>query len=678
MEVILRGVRGSIADPAAETSYYGGNTACIEVRTANEDLIIFDAGSGVRIIGDTLPESGVCHLFITHAHIDHILGLPFFRPLHRPNWSTYLYIPSWLTSFPASFFDNGTFPVPFTSFAGNIIRRPIGPGESVSIGSGPKTAVVEALEANHPDRGLAYRMHADGAIFFYSGDHEITHDPESAEHAAGLLQGANLAVVDAMYSRSTYRKGWGHSTWEDWTAAAAKAAVDTLVLTHHEPGTEDQTLDALQKQIDAFAVPAPPRCLVAREGMRFTPPAPPAFAVHGSNWEHEFWQELSQYKEEHAILDRILGKARELTHADAGTVFLVENNELVFAYTHNDSLCSPGTAHKQAYTNLRLPMSVASIAGYAAVTGRTLRIADVRALPPDLPYRFNTDVDATSGYITCSMLTVPLHDRLGKLTGVLQLINSLDPRTGLPCPFNSLMERQIALLAREAANILERSALLRANVYNILRMAAVHDPFETGPHAERVGSVAAELYRARAERLGEDPAAIRYEKSRIRLASMLHDIGKVGISDAILKKPGKLTDEEFAVMRGHTTLGASILQDSNDDIADLVCDIARHHHQKWNGTGYAGTGGEGRLAGEDIPLAARVTAIADVFDALVSPRCYKKAWSFEQAIDYLLKESATSFDPLLVECMVEMRDLLRMIYTRFPDVPGDNGKRQDL
>ena len=147
-------------------------------------------------------------------------------------------------------------------------------------------------------------------------------------------------------------------------------------------------------------------------------------------------------------------------------------------------------------------------------------------------------------------------------------------------------------------------------------MAAAHDPFETGPHAERVGAIAAELYHDWALRHGHDPDPIRHEKGRLRLAAMLHDIGKVGVSDSILKKPGKLTDEERIIMRGHTAIGASILADGRGKIGPLARDIALHHHQRWDGHGYADSGEEGKLTGEDIPLGARITAIVDVFDAL--------------------------------------------------------------
>jgi len=376
---------------------------------------------------------------------------------------------------------------------------------------------------------------------------------------------------------------------------------------------------------------------------------------------------LSGYRDTNAVLDRILTKTREITRADAGTIFLKEGKELVFAYTHNDSLFSAHEAHKHAYTAIRLPVSESSIAGYVAATGKGLNLADVRSLPQDAPYSFNDAFDRKTGFVTKSMLVLPFQDYNGDILGVLQLINSLDPQDKTPRPFSADMERDCRVLAREVTGILARNALEKQGIYGILRMAAVHDPSETGPHAERVGSIAAELYHVWALSHGYDLDHIRYEKGRLRLASMLHDIGKVGVSESILKKPGKLTEEEFVVMRGHTALGASILQKNTGEIAALAHDIALHHHQKWDGSGYAGSGEEGKLAGEDIPLGARITAIADVFDALVSPRCYKQPWTFEDALALLHKEAGKHFDPALVKSMAEIEELLHPIYAAFPD-----------
>jgi HD-GYP domain-containing protein (c-di-GMP phosphodiesterase class II) len=229
------------------------------------------------------------------------------------------------------------------------------------------------------------------------------------------------------------------------------------------------------------------------------------------------------------------------------------------------------------------------------------------------------------------------------------------------------MAHNVRILAREASGIIEHSATERRGIYGMLRMAAVHDPAETGPHGERVGAVAAELYHLWAEREGKPIDAMRREKSSIRLAAMLHDIGKVGISDLILKKNGRLTDAEFTVMRGHTEIGASILAGDFGEIAQSGRDIALHHHQRWDGTGYAGPTDAGKLSGAAIPIGARITAIADVFDALVSPRCYKKNWSFDDALNMLKEGAGKQFDPVLVGDMLGMKSLLGEIYARFPE-----------
>ncbi|MDL2210731.1 HD domain-containing protein [Desulfovibrio sp. OttesenSCG-928-O18] len=671
MEIVLRGVRGSIAAPASEMSFYGGNTACIEIRTSGGTFVLFDAGSGLCNAGEGLPESGECHIFITHGHTDHLQGLGFFHPLHSPAWTTHLYIPEWLENVPDILFANGMFPIPFSAFKGNILRHPIRSGQSICIDDIKGGIRIETFAANHPGDGLAYKAHADGSVFLYSGDHEIAQAPQVRETTRAMLQGVDIAVVDAMYRREDLKPGWGHSDWESWLELSAGCDVGCLVLSHHAPDRTDRALDILQQDTLAHWGSDTPLVCVAREGMRFSLPFSATTFLRditqGSDWLDKFLDDLSRYQDESTILDRILAKAREITRADAGTVFLAEGDELVFSYTHNDTLYSMDKVYRHAYSTLRLPISEHSIAGYAAVTGKTLNIADVRALDPGVPYAFNGDFDESTGYRTCSMLTVPFHDHSGELSGVLQLINSLDPSTGEPRPFSLGMERHIRVLAREAASILERSALARRGIYRILHMAAVHDPVETGPHAERVGAVAAELYQHRANKLELNSDAARHEKSRIRLAAMLHDVGKVGISDLVLKKPAKLTDEEFETMRAHTEIGASILGAEVEDIMPLARDIALHHHQKWDGSGYAGRTDEGRLSDDKIPLAARITALADVFDALVSPRCYKAPWTFDEAMAFLRKESGKHFDPFLVECMEEIRDVLVLIYKRFPD-----------
>jgi putative two-component system response regulator len=170
-----------------------------------------------------------------------------------------------------------------------------------------------------------------------------------------------------------------------------------------------------------------------------------------------------------------------------------------------------------------------------------------------------------------------------------------------------------------------------------LAQAAEYRDDQTGEHTRRVGHMAALL--ARELGLSEDEAEL------IRQAAPLHDLGKIGIPDAVLMKPGKLTPEELAVMRSHTEIGARLLSGSQFPLLRLAEEIARTHHEWWNGNGYRG------LAGEAIPLASRIVAVADTFDAITHDRPYRAAASIRAALDELRREAGRQFDPRVVEAM---------------------------
>lgn len=148
----------------------------------------------------------------------------------------------------------------------------------------------------------------------------------------------------------------------------------------------------------------------------------------------------------------------------------------------------------------------------------------------------------------------------------------------------------------------------------------------------------------------------------IRLASPMHDIGKVGIPDHILNKPGRLTPEEFEVIKTHTVIGYEVLKRSNRDIMKTAAIIAHEHHERWDGTGYPRG-----LKEEEIHLYARITAITDVYDALGQKRSYKDAWPDEEIIEYLRKESGRMFDPKLIELFIENLDQMKTIKSRYPN-----------
>ena len=148
---------------------------------------------------------------------------------------------------------------------------------------------------------------------------------------------------------------------------------------------------------------------------------------------------------------------------------------------------------------------------------------------------------------------------------------------------------------------------------------------------------------------------------KISLAAMMHDVGKLMIPESILEKPGKLTAEEFEIVKKHTQYGKQMLETSPGELFKLSTDIAYNHHEKWDGTGYRG------VKGEDTPVCARCVALADVFDALVSRRAYKEPWSPEKAYEEIVSQRGKQFDPAVVDAFVQNFDKFKDIMMRYPD-----------
>lgn len=188
----------------------------------------------------------------------------------------------------------------------------------------------------------------------------------------------------------------------------------------------------------------------------------------------------------------------------------------------------------------------------------------------------------------------------------------------------------------------------------ILSRTAEYKDEETANHVKRVSGYAVLI--AKGLGLSEKEQDILY------YAAPLHDIGKVGTPDHILLKPGRLDDEEMIIMREHTTIGSNILEDAENPYLQAGHIIALSHHEKYDGSGYPKA-----LRGEEIPLYGRIVAIADVFDALTSKRPYKKAWPFEEAIEFLKNNSGNHFDTALIKIFMANIDHVHAIYTQYED-----------
>ncbi len=388
-------------------------------------------------------------------------------------------------------------------------------------------------------------------------------------------------------------------------------------------------------------------------------------------------EELGQFRDVDTILDRVLLEARKISAADAGSIFLIRDGQLHFSYVHNDTLFRQSEASRHIYANLTVPVSETSIVGYAALTGQTLVIEDAYHLDPALPYSFNRSFDEESGYRTRSILAIPLTTLRGTRVGVMQLINATC--NGQTTTFSGEAVQYAPFFAAHASVAIERGIMTRELILRMMKMAEMRDPSETGAHVQRVGAYAAEIYQHMAETRGEDGLEIKRKKDLIRLAAMLHDVGKVAISDLILKKPARLTEEEFATMRWHTVYGAALFANSTSDLDDLCADIALNHHERWDGGGYPGhlekdlgkvTGICARpRRGEEIPLPARITALADVFDALCSRRAYKEPWSEADVLDEIRSERGRHFDPAVVDAFFATFDVIRAIREKYRDEP---------
>ncbi len=391
-----------------------------------------------------------------------------------------------------------------------------------------------------------------------------------------------------------------------------------------------------------------------------------------------FIEESSHIKDLDALLDRVLLEARRLTHADAGSIFLVGNNVLNFSYIHNDTLfAAPG--NKYLYSNQTLEINNRSMAGYVASTGESIIIDDAHHLPAAVPFAFNPAFDHLSGYHTRSILAVPLKTSRERIVGVLQLINALDANREV-IPFTETDKLLLNYFAQNAAVAIERAMMTREIILRMIRMCELRDPNETGPHVNRVGAYAAEIYQQWALTKGLDGDQIKKHKDLLRIAAMLHDLGKVAISDLILKKPAKLDDDEFLVMKYHTIYGARFFENPASDLDQLSAEIALNHHERWDGRGYPGRipdvfannlrMGMGKQ-GEEIPISGRIVALADVFDALVSKRVYKEAMPEDRVLTIIKDESGKHFDPEVVAAFLAIYDVIDAIRQKYQDESGD-------
>ena len=404
--------------------------------------------------------------------------------------------------------------------------------------------------------------------------------------------------------------------------------------------------------------------------------------------------DFGETKDMDLLLERILTNVRRFFNADAGSIYLKEGDDLRFSYTQNDTLRERlGAGKKLVYNTFSMPIDNDSIAGYVAKNLTMVNIPNAYELNGSVPFRFDSHFDRISDYSTRSILAVPMTNQRKDLLGVMQLINARDDK-GQFVPFSASDEGFIKHFANSAAIALDRARLTRGIILRMISMAELRDPKETGAHVNRVASYAVEIFESWAESKGMSPEETQRKRDLLRMAAMLHDVGKVAISDLILKKTSRLTLDEFEIMKSHTYLGARLFKDVQSDFEEVAASVALNHHERWDGTGYPGqidiqdedplhghptpNGLPVPKSGEEIPLFGRVVAVADVYDALCSRRSYKEPWDESRVMEEMHRSSGTHFDPEIIDAFFSCMDVLKSIAKRYPDQDETDGRREGV
>lgn len=351
--------------------------------------------------------------------------------------------------------------------------------------------------------------------------------------------------------------------------------------------------------------------------------------------------EVSALRDYDEIISVLADMGRALTNADRCSIWIISDDKRKI-----------WTKVAQGMDSIELPIN-SGIVGDCIVNGRKIIIDDAYK-----DKRFNFDIDKITGYITESMMVIPMFDTDGVVFGAFQVMN----HKGMKGVFDNSDMQRMMLASTYAAETLISAKLIQ-EIENtqkevIFTLGAVGESRskETGNHVKRV----AEYSKILALAYGLDEK----ESELLKQVSPMHDIGKVAIPDSILNKPGSFNAEERKIMDTHACLGYEILKNSDRPFLKAASIVAYQHHEKWNGMGYPN-----QLKGEEIHIYGRITALADVFDALGSDRCYKKAWDDEKIFRLFREEKGEHFDPKLIDIFfihlnkfLEVRDMFKDTY----------------
>jgi len=349
--------------------------------------------------------------------------------------------------------------------------------------------------------------------------------------------------------------------------------------------------------------------------------------------------EVSSRRDYDEVIELLAKMGKTLSGADRCSVWIVSDDKKSIITKVADGI-----------EPITLPMG-SGIVGESIVNGERYIIDDVY-----MDERFHQEIDKITGYKTKSMMVIPMYDYNEHVIGAFQVIN----RRGNGGLFDNRDMERLTLATTYAAETIVSAQLTKEIEETqrevIFTMGAIGESRskETGNHVKRVAEYSKLL--ALAYGLSKSDAEL------LKQASPMHDIGKVAIPDNILNKPGRFDENERYIMNKHAELGYNMIKNSERPLLQAAATVAYEHHEKWDGSGYPN-----QKSGEDIHIFARITALADVFDALGSDRVYKKAWSDDRIFSLLREERGKHFDPRLIDLFFENLEAICKVRDTFKD-----------
>lgn len=339
------------------------------------------------------------------------------------------------------------------------------------------------------------------------------------------------------------------------------------------------------------------------------------------------------------ILEELAQMGRDIVYADRCTIWILDKKKEKFWTQIADGM-------------RKITMDVhQGIVGSSVQSGEAEIINDVYQ-----DERFNSKIDRETGYKTQTMMVIPMKNRNKDVVGAIQVINKQNGGIFTEDDMKHLMLSATYIAETiKSTFLLEEIDATQRELIHILGVVGESRSKETAFHVKRVAEYAYIL--------GDLYGLSKRKCAIIRDAAPLHDIGKLGITDNILHKPGKLDNDEMANMMSHAELGYHMLKDSERELLQAGAIVAHEHHEKYDGTGYPR-----QLVGENIHIYGRIVSLADVFDALSSDRVYKKAWELEKVLEFIQNERGKHFDPKLVDLFMENLDRFLAVKEQYTDI----------